>query len=178
MAGHSQFKNIMHRRGGRRGQVQAVLQARARNHGRGQGGGPDPDGNPRLRLAIQNARAQTMPKDNIERAIKKARRRRRRELRGGPLRGLRPRRRRDDRRGADRQPQPHRRRVRSYFTKYGGAMGETGSVAFMFDRVGQIVYPATAGSADAMIEAAIEAGADDVTSDEEQPCHRHRLRGS
>ena len=58
--------------------------------------------------------------------------------------------------------------VRSYFAKHGGALGETGSVSFMFDRVGEIVYPASAGSADAVLEAAIEAGADDVTSDAER----------
>ena len=69
---------------------------------------PDPDANARLRAAVIAARAQSMPKDNIQRSIDKASGRRRRELRGNPLRGLRPRRRRAHRRGADRQPQPHR----------------------------------------------------------------------
>ena len=110
MAGHSQFKNIMHRKG-RQDAARSKLFAKlareittaARN------GLPDPDMNARLRLAIQAARAENMPKDNIERAIKKAAGARRRELRGDPLRGLWPRRRRRHRRGADRQPQPHRR---------------------------------------------------------------------
>ena len=110
---------------------------------------------------------QNMPKDNIERAIKKA-----------PAAMPRA-----TRRSATKATGPggvamivealtdNRNRtagaVRSYFTKYGGALGETGSVAFMFDRVGEIVYPATAGTADKVLEAAIEAGADDVESDED-----------
>ena len=118
--------------------------------------------NPRLRLAIQNARAQTMPKDNIERAIKKAA--------GGDAENY------EEIRYEGYGPggvamivealTDNRNRtagaVRSYFTKHGGALGETGSVGFMFDRVGEIVYPAAAGDADAVLEAAIDAGADDV----------------
>jgi transcriptional/translational regulatory protein YebC/TACO1 len=72
---------------------------------------------------------------------------------------------RGDHRGADGQRNRTAGAVRSYFAKNGGALGETGSVAFMFDRVGEIVYPASAGSADAVLEAAIEAGANDVVSD-------------
>ena len=111
MAGHSQFKNIMHRKGRQDAAKAKLFSKLAREitvsakHGT-----PDPEMNPRLRLAIQAARAENMPKDNIERAIKKALGRRRRDLRGDPLRGLRPGRRRHHRRGADRQPQPHGRR--------------------------------------------------------------------
>src|SRR3954452_11910194 len=145
-------------------------------------GTPDPDMNPRLRLAIQNARAENMPKDNIERAIKKAA--------GGEgdsyseiryegygpggvaliVEALTDNRNRTA--GAVRSYFTQNGRalgaagaVRSYFTKNGGALGETGSVAFMFERVGEIVYPASAGDADTVLEAAIEAGAHDVGSD-------------
>ena len=111
MAGHSQFKNIMHRKG-RQDAVKSKLFGKLAREitVAAKIGLPDPDMNPRLRAAIIAARAENMPKDNIERAIKKALGRRRRELRGNPLRGLRAGRRRRDRRGADRQPQPHRRR--------------------------------------------------------------------
>ena len=121
--------------------------------------------NPRLRLAIQAARAENMPKDNIERAIKKAL--------GGDAdtyeairyEGYAP--------GgvaviAEALTDNRNRTggaVRAVFTKYGGNLGATGSVAHMFTHVGEITYPASAGSADAVLEAAIEAGADDVHSD-------------
>lgn len=131
-------------------------------------GMPDPTMNPRLRLAIQNARAQSMPKDNIERAIKKAA--------GNDGENY------DEIRYEGRGPggvsiivealTDNRNRtasnVRSAFTKSGGSLGETGSVAFMFDRVGEIVYKAEAGDADTIMEAAIMAGADDVQSGEEE----------
>jgi YebC/PmpR family DNA-binding regulatory protein len=126
----------------------------------------DPEKNPRLRLAVQNARAENMPKDNIERAIKKA-------LGGdadtyeairyegyGPggvaiiVEAL------TDNRNRSAS------NVRSLFAKYGGNLGETGSVAFMFNRAGEISYKTQAGSNDDVMEAAIEAGADDVQSDE------------
>ena len=111
MAGHSQFKNIMHRKG-RQDAVESKLFGKLAREitVAAKLGLPDPAMNPRLRAAIIAARAENMPKDNIERAIKKAAGRRRRELRRDPLRGLRPGRRRGDRRGADRQPQPHRLR--------------------------------------------------------------------
>ena len=169
MAGHSQFKNIMHRKG-KQDAVRAKLFAKLAREimVAAKEGGPDPDANSRLRLAVTNARAESMPKDNIERAISKAT--------GGSgedyseiryegygpggvalvIEALTDNRNRTA--GA----------VRSYFAKHGGALGETGSVSFMFDRVGEIVYPASAGSADAVLEAAIEAGADDVTSDAER----------
>jgi YebC/PmpR family DNA-binding regulatory protein len=165
MAGHSQFKNIMHKKGAADARRSKVFSKLAREITvAAKLGTPDPDMNPRLRLAIQNARAENMPKDNIERAIKKA-------LGGdadsyeavryegyGPggvaliVEALTDNRNRTA--GA----------VRSYLTKHGGALGETGSVGFMFDRVGQIVYRPEAGSADKVLEAAIEAGADDVES--------------
>ena len=167
MAGHSQFKNIMHKKGAADARRSKLFSKLAREITvAARLGTPDPDMNPRLRLAIQNARAENMPKDNIERAIKKA-------LGGdaenyeairyegyGPggvamiVEALTDNRNRTA--GA----------VRSYLTKNGGALGETGSVAFMFNRVGQIVYKPEAGSADKVLEAAIEAGADDVKSGE------------
>jgi YebC/PmpR family DNA-binding regulatory protein len=168
MAGHSQFKNIMHKKGRQDAAKSKLFSKLAREVTvAAKTGGPDPDGNPRLRLAILNARAQSMPKDNIERAIKKAS--------GGDAEDY------EEVRYEGYGPggvaiivealTDNRNRtagaVRSYFTKYGGAMGETGSVAFMFDRVGEIIYPASAGSADGVLDAAIEAGASDVASDTE-----------
>jgi len=168
MAGHSQFKNIMHRKG-RQDAVKSKLFSKLAREimVSAKEGGPDPDANSRLRLAVQNARAQSMPKDNIERAIKKAT--------GGDADTF------EEIRYEGYGPggvalivealTDNRNRtagaIRSYFTKNGGALGETGSVAFMFDRVGEIVYPAASGSADKVLEAAIEAGADDVSSDSE-----------
>jgi|TARA_R110002126_G_scaffold13118_1_gene56201 YebC/PmpR family DNA-binding regulatory protein len=169
MAGHSKFKNIQHRKGaqdkkrsklfsklGREITVAAKL------------GGGDADMNPRLRLAIATARGQSMPKDGIERAIQKG---------VGSDDG-------DDyfeiryegygpagvaiiveclsdnknRTASD---------VRSTFSKYGGNLGETGSVGFMFDRKGEIIFPLDKGDADTVFEAALEAGAEDVASDDE-----------
>ncbi|MCB8836752.1 YebC/PmpR family DNA-binding transcriptional regulator [Aurantimonas sp. VKM B-3413] len=167
MAGHSQFKNIMHRKG-RQDAVRSKLFSKLAREitVAAKAGLPDPDMNPRLRLAINNAKAQSMPKDNIDRAIKKAA--------GGEGDNY------DEVRYEGYGPggvavivealTDNRNRtasnVRSYFTKSGGALGETGSVGFMFDRVGEIVYPASAGDNDTVMEAAIEAGADDVISDE------------
>ena len=167
MAGHSQFKNIMHKKGAADARRSKVFGKLAREITvAAKLGTPDPDMNPRLRLAIQNARAENMPKDNIERAIKKAA--------GGDAENY------EAIRYEGYGPggvamivealTDNRNRtagaIRSYFTRYGGALGETGSVGFLFDRVGEITYPPTAGSPDAMLEAAIEAGADDVESDE------------
>lgn len=168
MAGHSQFKNIMHRKGAQDAKRSKLFSKLAREITvAAKIGGADPNMNARLRLAILNARAENLPKDNIERAIKKAA--------GNDTDNY------DEVRYEGYGPggvavivealTDNRNRtasaVRSYFTKSGGALGETGSVAFMFDRVGQITYPASAGSADAVLEAAIEAGADDVESGEE-----------
>ncbi len=166
MAGHSQFKNIMHRKG-----KQDAVRARAfAKWAReitmaAKAGVPDPEMNARLRLAIQNARAENMPKDNIDRAIKKAAgadganfelMRYEGYAPGGVaviVEALTDNRNRTG--GA----------VRAVFTKYNGNLGATGAVAHMFNHVGEIVYPAGAGSADAVLEAAIDAGADDVVSD-------------
>jgi len=168
MAGHSQFKNIMHRKGKQDAIRSRLFSKLAREITvAAKSGMPDPDKNPRLRLAVQAARVENMPKDNIERAIKKAA--------GGDAETY------DQVRYEGYGPggvavivealTDNRNRtasvVRSLFTKYGGNLGETGSVAFMFSRVGEIVYKAAAASTDAMLEAAIEAGADDVQSDAE-----------
>jgi YebC/PmpR family DNA-binding regulatory protein len=168
MAGHSQFKNIMHRKGRQDAAKSKLFSKLAREITvAAKEGGPDVDGNSRLRLAVQAAKAQSMPKDNIERAITKAS--------GGDGESY------EEVRYEGYGPggvavivealTDNRNRtagaVRSYFTKNGGAMGETGSVAFMFDRVGEIVYSASVGDPDAVLEAAIEAGAEDVTSDAE-----------
>ena len=167
MAGHSQFKNIMHRKGRQDAVRSKMFSKLAREITvAAKAGLPDPDMNPRLRLAIQNAKAQSMPKDNIERAINKAS--------GGDSENY------DEVRYEGYGPggvavivealTDNRNRtasnVRAAFTKAGGSLGETGSVSFMFDRVGEIVYGAGAGDADKVMEAAIEAGADDVNSDE------------
>ena len=167
MAGHSQFKNIMNRKGKQDAIRSRLFSKLAREVTvAAKTGLPDPEKNPRLRLAVQNARAENMPKDNIERAIKKA-------LGGdadtyeairyegyGPggvaiiVEAL------TDNRNRSAS------NVRSLFAKYGGNLGETGSVAFMFNRAGEISYKTQAGSNDDVMEAAIEAGADDVQSDE------------
>jgi len=169
MAGHSQFKNIMHKKGAADARRSKVFGKLAREITvAAKTGMPDPKMNPRLRLAIQNARAENMPKDNIERAIKKAQ--------GGDADTF------EEIRYEGYGPggiaiivetlTDNRNRtasaVRAAFTKHGGALGETGSVSFMFDRVGEIAFPAGAGSADAVMEAAIEAGADDVQSSDEE----------
>src|SRR5690349_12043483 len=168
MAGHSQFKNIMHKKGKQDAIRSKLFSKLAREITvAAKMGGGDPDSNARLRLAVLNARAQSMPKDNIERAITKGA--------GGDTESY------EEVRYEGYGPggvamivealTDNRNRtagaVRSYFTKFGGAMGETGSVSFMFDRVGEVVYPVKAGSADAVLEAAIEAGANDVQSDAE-----------
>ncbi|MCC5780388.1 MULTISPECIES: YebC/PmpR family DNA-binding transcriptional regulator [unclassified Nitratireductor] len=167
MAGHSQFKNIMHRKGRQDAVRSKMFSKLAREITvAAKMGLPDPAMNPRLRLAIQNAKAQSMPKDNIERAIKKAS--------GGDAENY------DEVRYEGYGPggvaiivealTDNRNRsasnIRAAFTKAGGSLGETGSVSFMFDRVGEIIYPADKGDADTVMEAAIEAGAEDVQSDE------------
>ncbi len=166
MAGHSQFANIMHRKGkqdAKRSKMFSKLSKEITVAAKL--GAPDPAFNPRLRLAIQAAKAQSMPKDNIERAIKKAT--------GGDGAGF------EDVRYEGFAPggvgvivevlTDNRNRaagdVRSIFTKHGGNLGETGSVSFMFDRVGAIEFGAAAASEDAMLEAALDAGASDVVSD-------------
>ncbi|MEL6373559.1 MAG: YebC/PmpR family DNA-binding transcriptional regulator [Pseudomonadota bacterium] len=166
MAGHSQFKNIMHRKG-RQDKLRAKVFSRLSRDITlaAKTGLPDPDGNPRLRLAIQNARAENMPKDNIERAIAKATGSDADTLEEIRYEGYGP-------AGvaiiAEALTDNRNRTggsVRACFAKNGGNLGETGSVSFMFDHVGEIVYPASAGSADDVLEAAIEAGADDCVSE-------------
>ncbi len=169
MAGHSQFKNIMFRKG-------AQDKKRAKQFAKlsreltvaAKTGLPDPDMNPRLRTAIAAARAANMPKDNIERAIKKAS--------GGD----------DDTNFEEIRYEGYgpggvavivealtdnRNRtaseVRAAFSKHGGALGETNSVAFMFERVGSILYGADAADADSIFEVAAESGADNVESNAE-----------
>ena len=169
MAGHSQFKNIMHRKGAqdaKRARAFAKLIREITVSARQ--GLPDPAANPRLRSAVQAARVANMSKDTIDRAIKKAT-----GAGGGDdyvevryegygpagvaiiVETLTDNR---NRTASD---------IRSAFSKYGGALGESNSVAFQFERLGVIRFPASAGSADDMLEAAIEAGAADVESTEE-----------
>jgi len=168
MAGHSKFKNIMHRKG-RQDAVRSKLFSKLSKEitVAAKMGGGDVDGNPRLRLAVQNARGQSMPKDNIQRAINKGT--------GGDAGDY------EEIRYEGYGPggvavivealTDNRNRsasnVRSCFTKNGGQLGETGSVGFMFDRVGEITYMPEAGDEDTIMEAAIEAGADDVQSGED-----------
>jgi YebC/PmpR family DNA-binding regulatory protein len=166
MAGHSQFKNIMHRKGKQDAARSKLFAKLAREiTTAAKSGTSDPSMNARLRLAVQAARAENMPKDNIERAIKKAS--------GGEADAF------ETVRYEGYGPggvaiivealSDNRNRtggaVRAVFTKYGGNLGATGAVSHMFAHVGEIAYSAGAGSADAMLEAAIEAGADDVQSD-------------
>jgi YebC/PmpR family DNA-binding regulatory protein len=168
MAGHSHAKNIMHRKGKSDAARSKVFSKLAREITvAAKLGLPDPAFNARLRLAVQNARAQSMPKDNIERAIKKAAGSEGENYEEIRYEGYGP--------GGVavivEALTDNRNRtasnVRSTFSKNGGALGETNSVGFMFDRVGEIVYPVTVGDADTIMEAAIEAGADDVESDDE-----------
>ena len=166
MAGHSKFKNIMHRKGAQDAKRSKLFSKLSREVTvAAKMGTPDPDMNPRLRLAIQAAKAQSVPKDNIERAIKKASADEDANYEEVRYEGYGP--------GGVavlvEALTDNRNRtagvVRAAFSKHGGALGETGSVAFMFDRVGEIEYAADAASADAIVEAAIEAGADDAVSD-------------
>src|SRR5947199_5488948 len=168
MAGHSQFKNIMHKKG-RQDAIRSKLFSKLAREitVAAKMGLPDPTMNARLRAAVLAARAENMPKDNIERAIKKAS-------------------------GADAETYAEVRyegyapggvavivealtdnrnrtagEVRSYFTKAGGSLAETGAVSFMFDRVGLIEFDRKVASEDAMMEAALDAGAEDVSSSED-----------
>ncbi len=169
MAGHSQYKNIMHKKGKQDAIRSKLFSKLAREITvAAKMGMPDVNMNPRLRLAVLAARAENMPKDNIERAIKKAS-------------------------GADAENYEEVRyegyapggvavivealtdnrnrtagEVRSYFTKAGGSLAETGAVSFMFDHVGLVIYEKKVASDDAMLDAAIEAGADDVQSGAEE----------
>lgn len=168
MAGHSHAKNIMHRKGKSDAARSKVFSKLAREITvAAKLGVPDPAFNARLRLAVSNARSQSMPKDNIDRAIKKASGSEGENYEEIRYEGYGP--------GGVavivEALTDNRNRtasnVRSTFSKNGGSLGETNSVAFMFDRVGEIYYPASVGSAEKVMEAAIEAGADDVESDDD-----------
>jgi YebC/PmpR family DNA-binding regulatory protein len=168
MAGHSKFKNIMHRKGAQDKKRAAMFSKLSREITvAAKMGMPDPDMNPRLRLAVNAARAQSMPKDNIQRAIDKA------SQAGGEdyveirYEGYGP--------GGValivEALTDNRNRtatnVRTAFSKNGGNLGSEGSVSHGFERCGMIEYPASAGDEETMLEAAIEAGADDVESSED-----------
>ena len=168
MAGHSKFKNIQFRKG-RQDKIRSKLFSKLSRDITlaAKGGVPDPKDNARLRLAIAAAKAESMPKDVIDRAIKKAMggeadtyEEIRYEGFGPGGVGLIVEVLTDNRNRAAAN-------VRAIFGKNGGALGESGSVAFMFDRLGQVVYPASAAGEEAMMEAAIEAGAEDVESEED-----------
>jgi YebC/PmpR family DNA-binding regulatory protein len=166
MAGHSQFNNIMHRKGKQDAQRSKIFVKLSREITvAAKSGLPDPAANPRLRAAVITARAENMPKDRIERAIAAAS---------------------GNQAGSDYQAiryegygpggvamivealTDNRNRtapdIRAAFSKYGGNLGETNSVSFMFDHVGQIILPLAAGTADTVFEAALEAGAENVES--------------
>jgi YebC/PmpR family DNA-binding regulatory protein len=168
MAGHSQFKNIMHKKGRADKERSKLFSKLSREITvAAKLGMPDPDHNPRLRAAVIAAKAESMPKDNIQRAITKAA--------GGDAENIEEVRYEGygpggaalivetltdnrNRTGSD---------IRAAFSKFGGNLGEPNSVAFLFDRVGVIAYPKDKGSDDAMLEAAIEAGAEECVSSED-----------
>ncbi len=166
MAGHSKFANIQHRKG-RQDKLRSKQFAKLSKEisVASKLGGPDPDGNPRLRLAMANARGLSMPKDNIQRAVNKGQAGDGEDYFEIRYEGYGP--------GGvavivealTDNKNRSASNIRAAFTKNGGQMGETGSVGFMFDRVGEIKYPVGAGDEDTVMEAAIEAGAEDVTSD-------------
>ncbi|HEX4411123.1 MAG TPA: YebC/PmpR family DNA-binding transcriptional regulator [Xanthobacteraceae bacterium] len=165
MAGHSQFKNIMHRKG-RQDAVKSKLFGKLAREitVSAKLGTPDPSMNARLRAAIIAARAENMPKDNIDRAIKKAAGNDGENFEQVRYEGYGP-------GGVAMIVEvltDNRNRtagdVRAAFTKSGGNLAETGAVSFMFDHVGVIEYDVGVASAEAMFEAALEAGADDVVS--------------
>jgi len=170
MAGHSQFKNIMHRKGAQDAKRAKIFTRIGREImvAVKTGGGPDPEANATLRSAIQSARAANMPNDRIDRAIKRAsgaegEAENFEEVRyegygpGGVALIVESLTDNRNRTAAD---------VRSAFNKFGGSMGETNSVAFMFDRIGMVVYEDEALDPDDVFEAALEAGAEDVQSND------------
>ncbi|NBT32020.1 MAG: YebC/PmpR family DNA-binding transcriptional regulator [Rhodobacteraceae bacterium] len=168
MAGHSKWANIQHRKG-KQDKLRSKMFSKLSKEitVAAKMGDPDPEKNPRLRLAVKAAKSQSMPKDVIERAIKKSQAGDAADYTEIRYEGY----------GANGiaiivecmtdNLNRTASNVRSYFTKHGGNLGTTGSVSFMFDRVGEITYPATAGDADTVMMAALEAGADDVESDDE-----------
>ena len=168
MAGHSKFKNIMHRKGAQDKKRSKIFSKLAKEITvAAKMGTPDPDMNPRLRTAIQAAKAQNMPKDNIDRAIKKSldaggENYEQVRYEGFGVSGV----------GVIVEALTDNRNrtageVRSIFSKSGGNLGETGAVSCSFDQVGAIEYPHDVASEEEMFEAALEAGADEVESDED-----------
>lgn len=168
MAGHSKWANIQHRKG-RQDKLRSKLFSKLAKDIAiaSKIGGPDPDMNPRLRLAIANAKGQSMPKDNIQRAVDKGAGGEGAEYEDIRYEGFGP--------GGigfivEASTDNKNRAamaVRTAFSKNGGALGETGSVAFMFDQAGKIEYPLAVTDEDTMMEAAIECGADDCATDSE-----------
>ena len=168
MAGHSKWANIQHRKGRQDAARSKLFSKLAKEITvAAKMGDPDPDKNPRLRLAVKEAKSQSVPKDVIDRAIKKSQ--------GGDAESY------DEIRYEGYGPggvaviveamTDNRNRtastVRSTFTKCGGNLGETGSVSFMFDRKGQVLYPLEVGDEDMVMMAALEAGAEDVETTED-----------
>ncbi len=168
MAGHSKFKNIMHRKGAQDKKRSAMFSKLSREITvAAKMGLPDPDMNPRLRAAVLAAKAQSMPKDNIQRAIDKASAGDTENYEEIRYEGFGP-------GGVSlivEALSDNRNRtatnVRTAFSKNGGNLGASGSVSHGFERLGLIEFPASAGDADTVLEAAIEAGADDVESDDD-----------
>ncbi len=168
MAGHSKFKNIMHRKGAQDKKRSAMFSKLSREITvAAKMGTPDPDMNPRLRAAVMAAKAQSMPKDNIQRAIDKSAAGEGDNYEDVRYEGFGP-------GGVSLIVEAltdNRNRtatnVRTIFSKNGGNLGASGSVSHGFSRLGLITYPASAGDAEKVFEAAIEAGAEDVESDEE-----------
>ena len=168
MAGHSKWANIQHRKG-RQDAARSKLFSKLSKEitVAAEMGDPDPDKNPRLRLAVKSAKAQSMPNDNIDRAIKKSQAGDSEDYKEIRYEGYGP--------GGvavivEAMTDNLNRtasNVRSTFTKNGGNLGETGSVGFMFERKGEVTYTAEAGDADTIMMAAIEAGAEDVESSED-----------
>ena len=166
MAGHSKFKNIMHRKGAQDARRAKKFSRLTKELQVAVRGGTDPTSNPRLRSALLACRAVNMPKDNIERVMKKAESGENINLEEIRYEGYAP--------GGialivDAVTDNRNRtasEVRSSFTKFGGNLGETGSVSFMFNNIGQIVYPKSIKSDEEIFEIAIEVGASDVSSDE------------
>ena len=168
MAGHSKWANIQHRKGAQDKKRAALFSRLSKEITiASKMGGPDADGNPRLRLAIANARGQSMPKDNIKRAVDKG------QGGGGEdyvdirYEGFGPggvgvivEASTDNKNRAASE-------IRTAFSKNGGNLGETGSVSFGFENVGEIHFPLDAGDEDTIMEAALEAGASDIVSDED-----------
>ena len=168
MAGHSKWANIQHRKGAQ-DKKRAVLFSRLSKEISiaSKMGGPDPDGNPRLRMAIKNARGESMPKDNIKRAVDKGQGGGGADFEEVRYEGFGPggvgiivEASTDNRNRAASE-------IRTTFSKYGGNLGETGSVSFSFDQVGEIVYSPEIGDEETVMDAAIEAGAEDVLTDED-----------